>query len=116
VRFIQYLQEEYITIANKQYKDWFPIYKNPSQKELREIDQTYGIRFIVDIKKQDLYCFPGGALHALAYDALNFKRVTADRFWQGVGEYKKGKLKALMVTADDLEHYSWLKTYMVPGI
>ena len=59
----EYLQEEYhsrVKLSNVSYE----VFKNPSKKELIEMDSSDGVRFIADISKEKLYVWDAyGPLH-----------------------------------------------------
>jgi hypothetical protein len=71
------LREEFIDYV-RYYENTFPIWKNPTPKEIEEAFKeadaikkySYGLRFIADAKNKDFYIFPADLLHQKASEFL----------------------------------------------
>jgi hypothetical protein len=63
------LQEEFVDYAKTGYSDnIYPIYKNPTVKEMKEVRKTQGkgddeLRGIIDFDNKNFYLFPANLLH-----------------------------------------------------
>jgi hypothetical protein len=65
MRFINYLQEEYILSTKTFAGTLIEFFKNPDKKEVREVcdnDAKY-CRFMIDVKKRDVYMWTYKYLH-----------------------------------------------------
>lgn len=126
MKFIKYLQEEYVlTMPPLRHSDYGFNYKyspeifhNPSLKELRELEQNnrdYGVRFIVDTKKKDIYVWSSLYLHWRAVEALGMHGVgnVGDGI-RGAGDIRNGKIKVSDSDAYfDKEDADWQKRYFI---
>ena len=90
------LIEEFIDYVESEHdRKHFIVYKNPSRKELQEID-AYSARFIVDFKNKDVYVFHPNLLHTYVAKKLGFKYSMGgdENFGYGIGtiDLKRNKI------------------------
>lgn len=65
MRFLRYLQEEYVARAGQR-----EIFKNPDKKEIMAAAEDGYLRFIADFTKKNLFVFSGDLLHSTAMGFL----------------------------------------------
>lgn len=102
MRFLDYLQEEYIGMfkGNHFRPVSTTIFCNPSNKELQELDD---VRFILDKKKEKIYVWDSELVH---YEAaiqlkklglISVSKMDSTKFWQlyyaGVGHVQGNKIR-----------------------
>jgi len=90
--FATYVKDKYA--ANND--EPLPIYKNPTAREVREIDDKAVRRGLLSDKDGTVYVFPSNVLHGVARDALNLARGE----WWALHLY--GHLNVRTVSLDDV--------------
>jgi len=116
------INERFLDYVKTSYSDnSYPVHKNPSSKEMKEIRKTQGkddneLRGIIDFDKKDFYLFPSNLLHQMVSNKFNRKFDNATNI---MCEFipSKGKLKVLKIThvkgdKKKLEKEQWLKKYL----
>jgi hypothetical protein len=70
------VSEEYVTQAKLPFMNGdFPIYVNPTMKEIRSIIKDYDVRFVIDTKNNKLYIWSEMVLHSYVADILERKKL-----------------------------------------
>ncbi|RLD64482.1 MAG: hypothetical protein DRJ01_00650 [Bacteroidetes bacterium] len=87
---------DYYKFYNKQ----FPVYKNPTSNEIRDLvkeTKSKGLRWLVDIKTKDVYVFSDKIMHYIAWSKMNnindpkvFNKVSIRGHADNRGKIKKG--------------------------
>lgn len=111
------LKEDFVTSV-KPGKITFEIFKNPTEKEIKELDKY--MRVIIDIKNKDIYFFSYKLLHLTASKEL---KIPYDRFYNKdsdyvFGETERGTKNLFLGTLREREKFdkklkdkSWIKKY-----
>jgi len=85
MRFNNYLQESYVLLASSMYGKSYPIFLNPSPKEMREaVDADGYVRYLVVMKEKKLYIWNYNLTHVDAAPNLaHEKLIPEDAYYPG---------------------------------
>ena len=108
-RLLKYIKEEYLMRGKDDYKNSYEIFINPSQKEMRELDEGTGIRFIADSRDKNIYAWNSmAAIHVTSWKQIKPKengKTLSQRgiILEGIATKKPGKYK--MIISDQIDAY-----------
>lgn len=91
MRFSRFLNEKFID-GVKVYRHDYEIFKNPTRKELKELDAGFGYRFIIDAKNKNIYFANSELFHrdilksTVVSHETNFSFGRWSKYWNGTDE------------------------------
>lgn len=107
MKLVDFLREEFLTYS-RAHRDWsgtnksYSIYKNPTKREVKETTKENNpnsdpneFKYILDIKKKDIYVFTSSVIHEEVFNYLGvslYDRSSND-YRRGLGNLKDGKIK-----------------------
>jgi hypothetical protein len=89
MRFINYLKEEYVLLASGFYGHSYPIFVNPSPKEMRQaVDSDGWVRYLLVTKEKKLYIWNSSMTHVDAAPNLEHENlIPGDAYYPGKRGY-----------------------------